>query len=106
MPRIFSQLVPHCQGMVTVHGDRSSCGCLVGRCQGVSTATMQRAVAGIGPLLAASVLRSLTLVTWLSDSSFLRQLPSTLEVRGLEDRLSCRLLHNGCSDDTVATTPS
>ena len=52
-----------------------------GRCPGVSVEMMWSAMVDVGPLLSASFLRSLTLVDWLRDPSFLRQVPSTLEVR-------------------------
>ena len=67
----------------------------------MSTATMQRAVMGLGPLLAASVLRSLTLTTWLTDFTVLQQSPSTLEVR--TGGQTCRR-YTG-SDGTRVTDP-
>ncbi len=42
-------------------------------------------MAGIGPLLAASDLRGLTLATWLYDVTLLQHVPSTLEVQAVID---------------------
>ena len=47
----------------------------------------QRGMVDIGPMLSASILRSLTLATWLYDFTYLQQLPSTLEVRTRGDAL-------------------
>jgi len=62
------------------------CGEPVSRCEGVPSILagckmVHRALADIGPLLSASTLRSLTLMAWLYDPTFLQQVPSTLEVR-------------------------
>ena len=50
------------------------------RCKGLSLALVRHTMAAIGPLLAASDLRSLTLATWLYDVTLLQHVPSSLEV--------------------------